>query len=142
MVDSELRGNDLLTIQGLDSNKAEKLNRILKEMLNYFQDAEKESDDIYAVVFPEILVKTNRRKCKHAGKELYSWIVDEGFHIKGSYVFRPIEPNTVVTVFDAVSTGQNDLWLYVGIPVYDSPGIDKGTGLSSPSKKFDYPYAH
>jgi len=46
--------------------------------------------------------------------------------IKGSYVFRPIEPNTVVTVFDAVSTGQNDLWLYVGIPVYDSPVNMKG----------------
>jgi len=85
MVDSELRGNDLLTIQGLDSNKAEKINRILKEMLNYFQDAEKDSDDIYAVVFPEILVKTNRRKCKHAVKELYSWIVDEGFHILTSF---------------------------------------------------------
>ncbi len=46
--------------------------------------------------------------------------------IKGSYVLRPIEPNTVVTVFDAVSTGQNDLWLYVEIPVYDTPMNMKG----------------
>jgi len=46
--------------------------------------------------------------------------------IKGSYVLRPIEPNTVVTVFDAVRTGKNDLWLYVGIPVYDTPMNMKG----------------
>ena len=45
---------------------------------------------------------------------------------KGSYIFRPIEPNTVVTVFDAVGTGQNGLWLYVEIPVYDTPVNMKG----------------
>lgn len=45
---------------------------------------------------------------------------------KGSYIFRPIEPNTVVSVFDAVDTGQNGLWLYVEIPVYDTPMNMKG----------------
>lgn len=75
----------MLTIQDLDSDKAEKINRILKEMLNYFRDAEKDSDDIYAVVFPETLVKTNRRKCKKSTKELYFWIVDDGFHVLSSF---------------------------------------------------------
>lgn len=46
--------------------------------------------------------------------------------VKGSYILRKIEPNTVVTVFDAVACGQNELWLYVEVPVYDSPMNMKG----------------
>jgi outer membrane murein-binding lipoprotein Lpp len=47
--------------------------------------------------------------------------------IKGAYIFRPIQPNTVVTIFDAVTTpAQNGLWLYVEVPVYDTPSDMKG----------------
>jgi hypothetical protein len=47
--------------------------------------------------------------------------------IKGAYIFRTIQPNTVVTVFDAVTTpAQNGLWLYVEVPVYDTPSNIKG----------------
>ncbi len=34
--------------------------------------------------------------------------------VEGSYIFRKVEPNTVVTVFDAVTCDQNGLWL-VGV---------------------------
>jgi len=75
----------LLMIQGLDSGGAEKINRILKEMLDFFHDAEKDSNDIYSDVLPKMLVKANRRKCLHAVKELYSWIGDDDFHVLTSF---------------------------------------------------------
>jgi len=37
--------NNLLMLQGLDSAGAGKINRILKEMLDFFHDAEKDSND-------------------------------------------------------------------------------------------------
>lgn len=41
-------------------------------------------------------------------------------------IFRPIEPNSVVTVFDAAYSENKVLWLYVSVPVYDSPTNMKG----------------
>lgn len=47
--------------------------------------------------------------------------------IKGAYILRPIQQNTVVTIFDAVTAqAQDGLWLYVEVPVYDSPSNMKG----------------
>lgn len=79
------RESDLLTIQGLDSHGAEEINKTLREMLYYFRDAERDSDDIYVHVFPEILLKTIRRKCPKAVKELYSWICDDDFYVLTSF---------------------------------------------------------
>ncbi|KJR45410.1 hypothetical protein UF75_4197 [Desulfosporosinus sp. I2] len=41
-------------------------------------------------------------------------------------IFRPIEQNSVVTVFNAATSENLELWLYVSVPVYDSPTNMKG----------------
>ena len=48
-----------------------------------------------------------------------------GLPYDGSIVLNTIGPNTVVTVFDA-ATVENAVWLYIGIPVHDSPVNMKG----------------
>lgn len=45
--------------------------------------------------------------------------------LNDAIIFRSIEPNSVITVFDAVSENQ-ELWLYVSVPVFDSPTNMKG----------------
>jgi outer membrane murein-binding lipoprotein Lpp len=52
-----------------------------------------------------------------------------------SVVLNPIGPNTVVTVIDA-ATVENDVWLYVAIPVYDSPVNMKGWIRESESSEY------
>ncbi|KJR48089.1 hypothetical protein UF75_1562 [Desulfosporosinus sp. I2] len=46
--------------------------------------------------------------------------------MKDAIIYRPIEQNSVVTVFDAVAAEGQELWLYVSVPVYDSPINMKG----------------
>jgi outer membrane murein-binding lipoprotein Lpp len=46
--------------------------------------------------------------------------------IQGFKILRPIEANTVVQVFDAASCQDQQLWLYVAVPVYDTPVNMKG----------------
>ncbi len=71
----------MLNIQSHDNRNSGNINRILREMIHYFHDAEKDSDDIYVHVFPEIVLKTIRSKCLRAVNELYSWIDDDDFHV-------------------------------------------------------------
>ena len=52
-----------------------------------------------------------------------------------SVVLNPIGANTVVTVIDA-ATVENDVWLYVAIPVYDSPINMKGWIRESESSEY------
>lgn len=46
--------------------------------------------------------------------------------LKDAIIFRPIEANSVVTVFDAAYSVNQELWLYASVPVYDSPTNMKG----------------
>lgn len=47
--------------------------------------------------------------------------------LNDAIIFRSIESNSVITVFDAVLVYENqELWLYVSVPVYDSPTNVKG----------------
>lgn len=46
--------------------------------------------------------------------------------LNDAIIYRPIEPNSVVTVFDAAYSENKELWLYVSVPVYDSPTNMKG----------------
>ncbi|MDD2235139.1 MAG: hypothetical protein PHZ11_07470 [Desulfitobacteriaceae bacterium] len=46
--------------------------------------------------------------------------------IQGLVQLRPIEPNTVIQVLDAAQCQDQQLWLYVSIPVYDTPINFKG----------------
>jgi len=49
---------------------------------------------------------------------------------EGAAVMRDISPNTVVKVFDAAYSTEQ-LWLYVSMPVYDTPSNFKGWVLES-----------
>ena len=71
----------MFTIPGFDRHEAKEINKTLREMLHYFYDAERDSDEVYSVVFPKMVLKTNRRECQRAVKELYSWITDDEFHV-------------------------------------------------------------
>jgi len=53
-----------------------------------------------------------------------------------SIVLNTIGPNTVVTVFDA-ATVVNDVWLYVEVPVYDSPINMKGWIRESETSEYN-----
>lgn len=46
--------------------------------------------------------------------------------LKDATIYRSIEENSVVTVFDALTTENKEIWLYVSVPVYDSPINIKG----------------
>lgn len=45
---------------------------------------------------------------------------------KGSVQLRRVESNSVVHVLDAATADNQELWLYVSVPVYDSPSNNKG----------------
>lgn len=71
----------MLTFGSIESHKLREINEILRKVFHYFRDAEKDSDDIYAVIFPEIVCKTTRRKYLRAVNELGSWINDDDYHV-------------------------------------------------------------
>ena len=75
----------MLTFGSIESRKLRESNEILRKMFHYFRDAEKDSDDIYAVIFPEIVCKTTRRKYLRAVNELESWINDDNYHVIASF---------------------------------------------------------
>jgi len=95
------------------NNKIELLNQDLKEK-NANQDKESE-----AMVTLNYVTVENKKV--FVEKEVYTKLTPH----ENAQILRKIEPNTVIDVNDLVSI-QGEEWLYVTVPVYDSPSNMKG----------------